>query len=217
MSASQAAPADIGRQQSWKAPHQPTGWTSPDGFGRNPAKPKTYLDSLDVGKVVQLLGGPGQRPVGYVAWRVVVLENGLGSRRSAAVQQLPGDHGRHCRLGGVWGRPAELFGVVSLIGSYSLCNLRDHGKNSSRKLLMAKVRHPKLIFFITWEERGTGWTDAAPGRPPAATGRHLQALKAASSKGHLFQMTSETLTNSASLIHVCWVNPAPSRPSLLVE
>lgn len=125
-----------------------------ESFGRSLAEWNSYLDSLDVGKVVQLLGGPGQRPVGEVSRGAAALQDGLSSGRGAPVEQLPGDHGRHRGLGGVGSCPAELFGVVSLVGSYSLGNLRDHGKNSCRKLLMAEIRHPKLIFFITCEERG---------------------------------------------------------------
>lgn len=113
-----------------------------------------YLDSLDGGKVVQLLGGPGQRPVGEVSRGAAALQDGLGRGRGAPVEQLARDHGRHRGLGGVGRCPAELFGVVSLIGSHSLCNLGDHGKNASRKLLMAEIRHPELIFFVTCEERG---------------------------------------------------------------
>lgn len=150
-------------------------------FGRG-ACSWIYLDSLDVGKVVQLLGGPGQRPVGEVSRGAAALQDGLGRGRGAPVEQLPRDHGRHRGLGGVGGCPAELFGVVSLIGSHGLCNLRDHGKNASRKLLMAEIRHPELIFFITWEERG-------------AHCRHAQAPKAILEKNNSFQITFDILTN----------------------
>lgn len=170
----------ISHQQNWKAFEQPKGWTSLDSSGRSLAKLNIYLDSLNIGKIVQLLRGPGQRSVGDVAWGVVALQNGLSSRRSAPIEQLPGDHRRHRRLGRVGSCPTELFGVVSLIGSYSLCNLRDHGKNSSRKLLMAEIRHPKLIFFITWEERGAHWRAAVC----ESSCRHTQAPKVTSEKNN---------------------------------
>lgn len=50
---------------------------------------------------------------------------------------------------------------MSLTDSYCLGNLGHHGKDSSRQLLMTKIRHPKLIFFIAC--RGTR-TNQLPGK-----------------------------------------------------